>query len=295
MNIEITTNTYLIGVLSAITAGIIFNIGIVIQKIAVSKISTSAKLLNQLIRKPLWLIGFSFQFIIGTPLNMYAQSNIGPAIIPGLMSIGLIVLTIGAVRYAGEAFNFSDFAGILLVIFAVTVFGLSKLSINMEEINLRDTILLIRLAVFTIIIVGFSVLCHIFQKSNTKMKGILRTINAGLFLSLSNLWLGIFMVFFSKWSNGNFLLSDLILAGISCAIVFAGSMLGIAETQRAFQFGEASKLIPIQFVPVQILPIIAYFLVFNLKPATPYSTLLAISGIGLVLIGAALLARRQYA
>ncbi|MDP3682852.1 MAG: hypothetical protein Q8S01_02875, partial [Ignavibacteria bacterium] len=114
-------------------------------------------------------------------------------------------------------------------------------------------------------------------------------------LSQSNLWLGILMVFFSKWGVGKFSPLDLLLAGIASAIVFAGSMLGIAETQRAFQFGDASKLVPIQYVPVQILPIAAYFCVFGLTPSTQYTLPMAIGGIVLVLCGAALLARRQFA
>lgn len=72
------------------------------------------------------------QFIVGMPLNMLAQSKIGPAIIPGLMAIGLIVLTIGAVRLAGESFDSGDIAGILLIIAAVTVFGLSQLSVDIQ-------------------------------------------------------------------------------------------------------------------------------------------------------------------
>ncbi len=295
MIVQVSNTTYFIGVLAAIFAGIVFNLGIVIQKVAVSKIPLETRLLPQLIRSPLWLVGFGLQFIIGTPLNMLAQSKIGPAIIPGLMAIGLIVLTVGAVRLAGEYFDFGDFAGIFLVIMAVIVFGFSKLSVNMQMINIYEPPFLLRLLIFSLILAAISVFCHLFQKTNVKLRGILRTLDAGLLLSQSNLWLGILIVFFSKWSVEKFIPEDLILAGISCAIVFAGSMLGIAETQRAFQFGEASKLIPIQYVPVQILPILAYFFVFNLRPLTLYSIPFSIGGIVLVMCGAGLLARRQFA
>lgn len=285
--------SYLIGVAAAIIAGIAFNLGMVIQKLAVMKTSSEAGLMRQLVRSPLWLIGFALQFIVGTPLNMLAQSKIGPAIIPGLMAIGLIVLTIGAVRLADESFDTSDFAGILLVIAAVTVFGLSRLSVDMQSIELWEPTFLLRLGLFTLIVVALSLVCHIMQKTNVRLRGILRMLNAGLLLSQSNLWLGILMAFLAKWGFGNFHLIDLLPIVIASGIVFAVSMLGIAETQRAFQFGEASKLVPIQYVPMQILPIAAYFIVFHLNPSTSFAIPLALGGIVLVLSGAILLARRQ--
>ena len=287
------STAYLIGVASAIAAGIAFNLGMVIQKLAVMKTTRETSLMRQLIRSPLWLTGFALQFIIGMPLNMLAQSKIGPAIIPGLMAVGLIMLTIGSVRLAGEPFRLGDAVGISLVIAAVTVFGLSRLSVNMQSIAIWDPAFLLRLGLFTVAVALLSLACHIMQKTNVLVRGILRTLNAGLLLSQSNLWLGVLMAFLAKWGAGKFSLPGLMPVMIASGIVFAGSMLGIAETQRAFQFGEASKLIPIQYVPVQILPIAAYFVVFSLYPSAPSSLPLALAGILLVLSGALLLAGRQ--
>ncbi len=284
---------YLIGVAAAIIAGIAFNMGMVIQKLAVMKTSNKTSLMRQLIRSPLWLIGFGLQFVIGMPLNMLAQSQIGPILIPGLMAIGLIVLTIAAIRLAGESFRLGDIAGIALVIAAVTVFGLSQMSVDMQLIDLYEPAFLIRLVCFTVVVAALSLVCHIRQKANVRFRGILRTLNAGLMLSQSNLWLGVLMALLAKWGGGSFTMMDLLFLAVASGIVFAGSMLGIAETQRAFQFGEASKLIPIQYVPSQILPIAAFFFVFQLSPATPFALPLALGGIIFVLSGAVLLARRQ--
>ena len=292
--IDSTVSTsYLIGVAAAVIAGIAFNLGMVIQKLAVMKTSRETSLMRQLVRSPLWLTGFALQFIVGMPLNMLAQSKIGPAIIPGLMAIGLIVLTIGAVRLAGESFDSGDIAGILLVIAAVTVFGLSQLSVDMQSIDLWEPAFLLRLGLFTVVVAALSLICHFIQKTNVRHRGILRTLDAGLLLSQSNLWLGILMAFLAKWSAGKFSPLDLLPFVIASGIVFAGSMLGIAETQRAFQFGEASKLVPIQYVPVQILPIAAYFIVFCLRSSNPFAVPMAVGGIVLVLSGAVLLARHQ--
>lgn len=63
---------YLIGVTAAIIAGIAFNLGMVVQKLAVMKTSRETSLMRQLVRSPLWLTGFALQFIVGMPLNMLA-------------------------------------------------------------------------------------------------------------------------------------------------------------------------------------------------------------------------------
>jgi drug/metabolite transporter (DMT)-like permease len=286
--------SYWIGVAAAVAAGVTFNLGILIQKLAVMKTSGKEGLMRQLVRSPLWLAGFALQFIIGMPLNMLAQTKIGPAIIPGLMAIGLIVLAIGAVRLAGERIQIVDVAGISLVIAAVIVFGLSRLSVDMQSIDLYEPAFLVRLGAFTMFVAALSLLCHMIQKANARLRGILRTLNAGLLLSQSNLWLGVLMALTARWGAGRFSIPDLLFVILASGIVFAGSMLGIAETQRAFQFGEASRLIPIQYVPSQILPVAAYFAVFALRPATVQALPLAMAGIVLVLFGAILLARRQF-
>ena len=84
------STSYLIGVAAAIIAGIAFNLGMVIQKLAVMKAYRETSLMRQLVRSPLWLTGFALQFIVGMPLNMLSQSKIGPAIIPGLMAVSRI-------------------------------------------------------------------------------------------------------------------------------------------------------------------------------------------------------------
>lgn len=288
-------NSYLIGVIAAVAAGVTFNLGMVAQKVAVMRLPTEAGLMHQLVRNPLWMAGFALQFLVGMPLNLLAQAKIGPALLPGLMAAGLIVLAIGAVRLAGESLSLADVAGILLIIAAITFFGLSQLAVDMQAIDLWQPAFLLRLAIFTLIVAGLSVACHLAQRTAPRMRGVLRTLDAGLLYAQSNLWLGVLMGLIARWGTGQLTARDLLLAGIATGIVSAGSMLGIVETQRAFQVGEATKLVPIQNVPGQILPIIAYFAVFALNPSTPAALPLAALGILLVLAGAALLARRQTA
>lgn len=284
---------YILGICAAVAAGITFNLGMVIQKVAVMRTRKEGNLFRQLVRSPLWLSGFALQFIVGMPLNMLAQANIGPAIIPGLMSIGLVVLAIAAVWLAHETVSLSDGVGIFLVMAAVALIGFSRLSIDPSGIIFFKRDFLVRLVLFTAAVAALSLICHLFQKQYSRFRGVLRTLNAGLLFVQSNLWLGILMGFLGRWSAGQYTNWDLLPVGAASIITFAGSMLGIGETQRAFQVGDATKLIPIQSLPVQILPLVSYFTVFCLPSPGVMALPLAATAAVLILAGSALLAHRQ--
>jgi hypothetical protein len=289
----VTTDWYILGVCAAIAAGIAFNLGMLIQKIAVGKAGKDSGLMRRLVKSPLWLSGFALQFLIGTPLNMLAQAHIGPAIIPGLMAVGLAVLAVGAVKIAKEAFTSADVFGILLVGVSTALFGLSGLGVDMKSVRFYEPAFLGRLIVFTLAVGILSLACHILQKMIPRLRGLLRIVNAGLLFSESNLWLGVLMVFLPKLGGPQFTGWDLLPIGAASTITFACSMLGIAETQRAFQYGEASKLVPIQSVPSQILPVVSYFAVFKLAPPNGSALPLTVAAVAFILAGSVLLARRQ--
>ena len=286
---------YLLGVALAVVSGAVFNIGALIQKLAVMKCASGGKLMRRLIKNPLWVAGFTLQIVVGSPLNMFALAMIGPAIIPGLSSIGMIVLAVGAVRFAGEKFRPGEIAGIGLIILAVTVFGFSGMSVDMRSAGIYTLPFQVRLGVYTAVLTLLSLACHVAQKRFAGARGVLRTIDAGLLFAQSNLWLGVITQLLSEWIAARFALTHFPYILIASAVVATTSMLGIAETQRAFAVGEASKLIPIQNVPSQLLPILAYFTVFALRPPDARRLPLTLLGVALVLAGGFLLAGRQMA
>jgi hypothetical protein len=286
---------YLLGVAFAVVSGAVFNAGALIQKLGVMRCGGGAKLMRRLIKNPLWVAGFTLQMVIGSPLNMFALAMIGPAIIPGLSSIGMVVLAVGAVRFAGEKFRPGEIVGIVLVMLAVTVFGFSGMSVDMRAVGIYTAPFLIRLGVYAAVLTLLSLACHAAQKRYVNARGVLRTINAGLLFAQSNLWLGVITQLLSDWITARFALSYFPYILVTSAVVAATSMLGIAETQRAFAVGEASKLIPIQNVPAQILPILAYFTVFALRTPDARALPLTLAGVVLALAGGYLLAGRQMA
>lgn len=284
---------YLLGVFSAVASGVIFNIGTLIQKLAVRSDGGGAGMMRRLVKNPRWLLGFVLQIVVGSPLNMLALSLIGPVMIPGLSSVGLAVLAIGAVRHAGETLGAREIAGIGLIIAAVTVIGLGGMSVDLRAAGIYETAFLLRLCLFSAVLAGLNLALHIAQKRQLLDRGVLRTLNAGLLFTQSNLWLGILTQLLIQWGKDRFSLAHFPYLLLASAIVLFASMTGIAETQRAFELGDASKLIPIQNVPSQILPVVAYFTVFLQKPETTKALPLTLIGAALVLAGAVLLAGRQ--
>ncbi|HWQ96866.1 MAG TPA: hypothetical protein VN538_02040 [Clostridia bacterium] len=286
---------YILGVCAAIVAGVLFNVGTVVQKLAVMQSGAESGLMKRLLRSPNWIAGLLIQMLLGSPLNLLALGLIGPAIVPGLSSVGLIVLAFGAVRFAKERFRAPEIAGIALVMAAVALFGISGLSVDVRAAGAYETAFVARLACFSGVIALLCAGCSIVQKRRPQWAGILRTLDAGLLLSLSNLWLGVLTVLLLDWVQARFALRLLPYIVVVSAVVATSGMRAIAQTQRAFAVGEASKLIPIQYVPSQIAPVLAYVLVFQLRFESMFALLTTLSAVVCVLAGSALLAGRQLA
>ena len=286
---------YIIGVCAAIVAGVLFNVGIVLQKLAVMQSGAESGLMKQLLRSPKWIAGLLIQMLFGSPLNLLALGLIGPAIVPGLSSVGLVVLAFGAVRFAKERFRAPEIAGIALVMAAVTLFGFSGLSVDVRAAGAYEAAFVARLACFSGVIALLCAGCSIAQKRRLQWAGVLRTLDAGLLLSISNLWLGVLTVFLMDWVQARFALRLLPYIVIASAVVAFSGMRAIVQTQRAFAAGEASKLIPIQYVPSQIVPVLAYVLVFRLRFESTFALLTTLSAVVCVLAGSVLLAGRQLA
>jgi hypothetical protein len=76
-------------------------------------------------------------------------------------------------------------------------------------------------------------------------------------------------------------------------ILVGTNAIGMWQTQECFRYGQASNIIPVQQVPVQIAPVLVYFYVFALTPPSRISVVYMISGVALIIISGFLLGRRQ--
>jgi len=287
-------SVYTIGVMFAIISGIINNLGTVLQKKVVNdKFDEDSKLMKYLIKSPLWLIGLLMQLVIGSVFFMLAQLYIGPALISGFMAAGLIVLVIGSVYIVGESLKKVEIIGILLMILGITFLGFSELSIDIVNTNLMDLAFVANVVVFTVVFSLIAIICEIIAKKDKRLFGILLAISSGCMFALSNFWISPLISVFAKVFEETASWGELIWF-ISAAIILPlVNLIGIARIQTAFTEGQASNLIPIQQVPIQISPIIVYFFVFLLAAPSIISTIYMLVGIILIILSSFSLGRRQ--
>jgi hypothetical protein len=281
-------------VVLAVASGVAHNIGILLQKKVVNQISESRRgFFARLVRNPLWLTGFVIHMGLGTALFLLAQVRLGPALIPGLMAAGLAVLVLGSVWILRESLGAAEIAGILLLILAITLLGLSRLAIDLEEFDVLGRGFILRSVLFTAIVAAVILLLELSAKRVGRCRGSLLAVSSGLFYVLSNFWVGPFMGVVLRIFKGIFTLPVIALFAAGSAILVITNLYGIAKLQLAFRITNASLAIPIQQIPIQMAPALVYLAVFRLPP--PSLTAVAFFCVAIVLIIAStfILARRQ--
>jgi len=242
--------TYFLGIIFALLAGIVVYIGALIQKSVINKHSNDPKFIRNLVRSPIWFMGLLLQIVIGGLVFYFiAIIFIGPALVPGLMSVGLIVLALGSVKILKETLGKEEVIGISVMIAGITLIGFSELSIDVSIFNILDYGFIFRIISFTIIVLSLAIVFEILRRKYTKDKGLIMAIEAGLILSTIG--------------------------------------------QISLKYGQANILVPLTSVPIQTIPIIAFFVIFLSTPPNILSVFFMIIGFTLVIISSFLLTKRQ--
>ncbi len=263
------------------------------QKIVINKHRNDEVFMKNLIKSPLWLSGLILSLGISAIFVMSAQVFIGPALVPGLMAGGLIVLAIGSVKIVGESLKISEIIGILILILGIALLGISELSIDLIEFNLVDTVFIVRTVIFTASLWILALLFIHIQKNSERFRSILFAIASGYMFALSSVWIGLLMGVIGGVFGGSAVWGELILFIVASIILVVSNMWGVKWIQDALKYGQASNLIPIQQVPIQITPMIAYYLVFLLIPPSIFSIFFSIIGVALIIWSSFLLGQRQ--
>lgn len=284
---------YWLGVLLAILSGLSHYSGMLIEKMIINKLPPDVKLMKKLVRTPLWLFALFIRFGLGSIFFMIAEVIIGPAIVPGLMACGLIILVVGSVKIIGEKLTLLEIIAILMMIIAIALLGFSELSINLAEYNLLGILFIIRTTIFTLIMVIIALFLQFMQNKYLKYGGIMLAVLSGFMFSLSNFWIGPLMGVIAHIFSGKFVIEQLILFIISSIILVVVNIVAVTRMAAALRYGDASKLVPIQNVPSQISPSIVYFLIFFLLPPTILSTIFFIIAISLIITSSFILGKRQ--
>jgi drug/metabolite transporter (DMT)-like permease len=291
-------SSYIIGVAIGILAGILTQFGQLLEKQAVNQVrkdSAGGGFFLGLLKNRVWVFGVLFGLFGGTALYMVAQSMIGPALTPGLMASGLIVLAIGSVRMNQETLNASEITGIGLMILGILFLGLSELGINQTQVRatLADGNALRRIAAFTAVLFLLSFVARRTAERVIGRKGILIGLTNGILACLSDFWINPLLALFvivltgsgSTLQNTIFVLAALILMTTATTITW--------QNQMAFKVAQASNVVPVAQVPVQISPIIVYFYIFALKPPSTVSVIYILAGTVLTVVSGFLLGRRK--
>jgi len=289
---------YLLGVAVAILSGVINNLGVLLQKKVVNEVPPQFRgkgFLRMLLKNPLWLLGLFLQVAVGMIAFVAAQALIGPALVPGLMASGLIVLALGSVKLMGEKLSLAEYAGIFLMIAGITLLGLSGLDIAIVKVRdyLALSNIVFHIAVFSAAMYLFWGVIHLVSIKSQKRKGIIMGFSNGFLFSLSNFWVSPLIAIFIIVLAGKGSSQQVVLFIAACIILVSANIVAFYQIQVAFKYGQASNIIPVQQISVQITPILVYFFVFSLTPPKTIFGVFIVAGALLIILAGFLLGRRQ--
>ncbi|MFX0011671.1 MAG: hypothetical protein ACFE9R_15265 [Candidatus Hermodarchaeota archaeon] len=278
----------------ALLAGIVVNIGVLIQKHVINKHSKDPRFIIRLAKSPLWILGLILQVVLGALVFYFISIMfIGPALVPGLMAAGLIVLALGSVKILNERLGKEEILGILLMIAGVTLIGLSELSIDVFAFNILNIDFIVRLIIFTIIILGSAFGLEILHRNYAKYKGLILAIEAGLILSINTIWASPGTTVVTHLIDGIIVEAEIVFGIIIGIFLLVIMIIGIIIGQIALKYGQANVLVPLNNVPIQIVPIIAFFLIFLAVPASILSIIFVLVGFILIITSSFLLSKKQ--
>ncbi len=289
---------YLTGVVLGIFGGVLTQFGQLLEKRAVNQFRKDSRengFFRRLVKSPVWLSGVVFGLGGGTVAYMFAQSLIGPALTPGLMASGLVVLAVGSVRMNRENLNASEIIGILLMVLGILALGLSGLAINSTQVRatLADRSALLRIAIFTLSFFVMSFITRGLSLRINNRRGMMIALANGFLSCLSDFWINPLLALIAIVLYGHGSLSQAIIFSIACIILVMVASVVTWTNQLAFKFAQASNVVPVAQVPIQIAPILVYFFIFALTPPSSISVVYILTGTVLTIIAGFLLGRRK--
>ena len=288
---------YVIGVALGLLGGVLTQAGQLLQKKAVNDIfhAGQERYFRRLIRHPVWLAGLIFGIGGGGIAYVISQSLIGPALVPGLMAIGLIVLAIGSVKLNHESLTPSEIAAIFIMIIGIFFIGFSRLTITTPQVKaaLTDARALFRIGTFTGAYFLFFFGARWLAMTLRVYRGVFMAFGNGFLFAQTDFWVNPLIAVILTVLGGKGTPSQVVIFILSSLILSTCGAVVTWQNQLAFRYGQASNIIPVMHVPIQISPIIVYFLVFRLIAPSSSSITFVLVGVFLTIVGGFLLGRRK--
>ena len=146
--------------------------------------------------------------------------------------------------------------------------------------------------IFTFCLFSFCLISRSLALHSQGRKGLLIVLGNGFLACLSDFWINpllalIILVMAGRatyFQNFFFFIAAFILAFTASVITW--------QNQIAFKYAQASNIIPVAQVPIQISPVVGYFFIFALTPPHPSSVFLILIGTILTIIAGFLLGQR---
>jgi drug/metabolite transporter (DMT)-like permease len=269
-----------VGLLAALVASLLFNVGIVLQavdaRVAPRSLGLRLGLLARLLRRPLWVLGLALGLVgVGPQVLAYAKAPfvvVQPALAAGL----LVVLVLGA-RILGEQVGGRDLLGVVAIIGGLTLLAYGAPA-HVEAHRGGAAVLGVVAAVSVAGLFPFLVRG---TRLDTGMLAILATGCAFAATNIATKLLGD-DVGLGHWTNAAAWASVALVMGIAATIV----------NMTAFQRRAATTVVPISTSVQTFLPIVLepFFLREHWASAA-YDGVPLGAGLVLALIGSVLVAR----
>jgi len=285
---------YVLGVFFAISAGIANFMGQIFQKKAINDVRVGDDVsMKNVVKKPLWIIGLLCIVAFTTVLNGFAQNFIGPALIPGLFSSGLIVLAVGSVKILGERLRKDEWFALFMIIGGIVLVSFSRLSIETDLERFRDTAFVIRLSIASAVLITLWLTLFYGGKTMKKHKAIVMAIGSGMPFALGNIWMFALVDSLGELLSGGFNAFNGAVFSISSFLMASTQILGLVHVSKTLAAGNASIVVPMQQLPQQIMPVITFFVIFALPSPSPVSYFFMSGGILLIVTAGFLLGKRH--
>lgn len=295
--------SFIMGILLAISAAVIFTICAVMQKKGAEQVPEvkmgEAKTFVNLFKNKIWLVGFILGIVGFFPYAL-GQGFAGAAIVQPLQGTGLILLAIIAIKWFDEKLSKIEIVGIALLVIGPIFLGLSFLQDTPigNIVPVTDPIFLISLIIFYVIFGTVIFACLVLYKIMKRGIVVIVAVTSGIVFGVGAISSQMAILLLeTMFFHGAYLFIPLlshVFIIVFFAILAAGNFYGTMLAQVGYQKGKAVTVFPIMNVGNLLIPIFAGVIIFR----QPFPSLLlypVLFAIGVVFIfaGAGCMSRIQ--
>jgi hypothetical protein len=274
-----------LGILAGLCSGLVFSGAAVAQKRAMNELGQGGKSFSRLLRSPLWLGGFVASFLLGAPLNVAAYAALGPVLPPALGAIGLAAAPLLARAFLGERQPPASYLGAFAIALAVASLGASGLVLAPERVPWTEAGFLSRAALGCATVLALVLLLVALGLRAGQGGQLALTLAAGGAQALVNACMTPLAAQIAPLASGSLGAGGLTVAAVAGLAMAALNLAAIAVAQLALRRGEAGTVLPLQQLPLQLIPIAFHVAVYRGSLGGSSSRLALAAGLLLLSLG----------